>query len=884
MSPFFSITPYWSVVWKRGCQFDTHILALGEEFCMKELLPLLPRPTHYLGTEVNAVHKPREQVRLRWGLAFPDLYEIGMSHLGLKILYHGLNAVDQIQAERVFAPHPDVARELRARHLPLCTLESDTPLGELDVLGFSLTHELCYTTVLYILDLAGIPFRSSRRGDALPLILAGGGAACNPEPVAAFFDAFVIGDGEEAVLDISACVETAKEQGRSKQELLRALAAIPGLYVPARMNPSQAQSVQRRVLMDLNAAEYPTRPVIPFGKAVHDRFTLEIARGCSRGCRFCQAGMISRPVRERSLGSLERITTQGLDRTGFEELSFLALSVGDFSQLEQLFAQSFLRCSQEQVTVSLPSLRVGSLSPHLMGLISRLRRTGVTLAPEAGTQRLRDVINKGISDDDLFLHAQKVFELGWNRIKLYFMIGLPTETREDVQAILDLCLQVRALARRSGTKRLKITASLAPFVPKPHTPFQWEGQEQLCVLREKIAWLRDAFSKQAALELQWHSPEMSLVEGLLSRGGRDLDTLLESAYARGDILTSWKDYFHFEIWLQAVNAAGLDMKALTGPRDPEARLPWAHIHCGPSRTFLLQERSKALQGRITPDCRYHACEGCGVCDSPRTSLRAGDVPDAGIGPRINQDRRDQDGGAVHERPAPGPAPRSELGHKQAHLRFWFEKTGPARYLSQLELQTILERTFRRAALPLSFSRGFHPLPLLSFGQALPVGVASLCEWCNVFLRTPMQPEDIDLQALNRFVPRGIRFTAIEALSLQKKQARPLMETFDLTLYTPEDRARQIQSVWNAVLLRESYPVTQKTRKGPRQVDIRKHVQSVRPLARDTFRLLLDWQQGYCSPLAIVKGVIPDLAMQDFDLLKVGLHLDSGEKTETPGLA
>ncbi len=855
---------------------------------MKELLPLLPRPTHYLGTEVNAVHKQPDQVRLRWGLVFPDLYEIGMSHLGLKILYHGLNALDHIQAERVFAPHPNVAQELRSHSLPLCTLESDTPLGELDVLGFSLSHELCYTTVLYILDLAGIPFRSCRREEPLPLLLGGGGASCNPEPVAAFFDAFLIGDGEEAVFEISECVLDAKEQGHSKQELLRRLEGVPGLYIPAFWEEAGREgaliskgtgrlAIKRRVLRDINAADYPVNPVMPFGKAVHDRFTLEIARGCSRSCRFCQAGMISRPVRERSLENLDRITTQGLDRTGFEELSFLALSVGDFSQLDQLFAQSFARCSREQVAVSLPSLRVGSLSPDLMNLLSRLRRTGVTLAPEAGSQRLRDVINKGISNEDLFGHVQKVFELGWSRIKLYFMIGLPTETREDVEAIPDLCLQVRALARKAGTKRLKITASVSPFVPKPHTPFQWEGQEQLPALREKIAFLKDAFSRHFGLELQWHTPEMSLVEGVFSRGGRSLDRLVEWAYAKGDILSSWKDYFCFETWQLALEAAKLDLPELTGPRDPEALLPWAHIDCGPSRKFLLREKKKAEQGRISLDCRYHACEGCGVCDSRLIASSGGEVQGHGIFPRLNQDERDQDSREAKDRPADGPVAGPDLGRKQAHLRFWFEKTGPSKYLSQLELQTILERAFRRASLPLSFSKGFHPLPLLSFGQALPVGVASLCEWCNVFLRCVTPPEHVDLEALNRAVPQGIRFTGIEALALQKKQSRSRMEEFDLALHTHRERSRRIQSFWSASVLRETFPVDYETKKGWKQVDIRNYLKSVRHITPNTSRLLFDWQQGYCSPLTIVKGVIPDLEMKEFALLKVGAYMDAPGK-------
>ncbi|MFO7727332.1 MAG: TIGR03960 family B12-binding radical SAM protein, partial [Desulfonatronovibrio sp.] len=452
---------------------------------MKELLPYLPKPSHYLGNEVNSVHKDKEKISVRIGLAFPDLYEVGMSYLGQKLLYKQVNDQPDFWAERVFAPTVEASLVLKKHGLPLCTLESDTPLDRLNILAFSLTHELCYTNILYMLDLAGIPLYSRDRGDNYPLVIAGGGATFNAEPVADFFDFMVLGDGEKLLVRVAQMVGQAGAEQWSRTDLLQKLKNVPGIYIPSFFQSNSRTGlepvhedyrvVRKGLVRDLNQVAFPTDQVIPYGKIVHDRFSVEVARGCTRGCRFCQAGNIYRPVRERKVPSIVSIIDQALRQTGLEELSFLSLSTGDFSALEKLFMESFTRCQSEQVSISLPSLRVGSVNEKLMKLIARIRHTHATLAPEAGTQRLRDVDNKGVTEEELLSHTETLFNLGWNGVKLYFMIGLPTETDKDLEGIRDLCLKVLKTGAKAG-KRLQITASISPFVPKPHTPFQWESQ------------------------------------------------------------------------------------------------------------------------------------------------------------------------------------------------------------------------------------------------------------------------------------------------------------------------------------------------------------------------------------------------------------------------
>jgi radical SAM-linked protein len=573
--------------------------------------------------------------------------------------------------------------------------------------------------------------------------------------------------------------------------------------------------------------------------------------------------MIYRPVRERDVENIARIIDQGLDQTGFEDLSFLSLSTGDFSALEHLFVKSYGRCAQEQVAISLPSLRAGSVSENMMQLMAMIRRTGATLAPEAGTQRLRDIINKGITEAELLEHTKKLFDLGWSSVKLYFMIGLPTETEKDLEGILDLCLKVLATAKTK--KRIKITASISPFVPKPHTPFQWEKQIGLEELNNRLKFLKRIFRLFDKLNLKWHKPEMSILEGVFSRGGRELADSLEEAYRRGAVFTSWADEVNFPLWQKVFEEKGIDIQKYLGPREYDQPLSWDHILSGVEKRFLRKELNRAMQGKITRDCRYYPCRACGVCnfDAHKSSLSV-QAAKKEIKPILNLPKSDKG-----QKSDFSPANKENLGLKEAHIRLWYEKLGLSVYLSQLEVQKVLERAMRRAKWPLSFSSGFHPLPLLSFGRALPVGVGSKAEWVNVYLRRIIDKDSL-LQSLNGVLPEGMRAFHVEELSLAKKQAQALWEDFEITFLGSSDWIKGLQEKWNEFVNLKEYIKEKKGKKKSKEIDVRALVESGN-FEQDVLKVRFSWQEMYLNPLFIVDCIFPGLDLNQFQMIKTGQY-------------
>jgi radical SAM family uncharacterized protein len=593
---------------------------------MDEILYQVTKPARYSGGEWNSIVKEWEDAEVRVALAYPDLYEIGMSNLAIPILYELLNRQPGILVERVFAPWTDMEMAMRRASLPLFSLESKHPLNEFDIIGFSLGYELTYTNVLNMLDLAGIPVLAGERNDSHPLIIAGGSCVLNPEPMADFIDLFVIGEGEEVTLELIKLFHQWKREShrssgvKEKEAFLRQAATIPGIYVPslyqvsyhsdgtlADFSPSVSEAkpvIERRIVNPLPPP--PTKPVVPYIEVIHDRGAVEIQRGCTRGCRFCQAGMIYRPLRHRSIEEIAKAVGRLRENCGYSELSLLSLSTNDYPQIDQLVGQLARQYRDYPLRLSLPSLRIDNFSVKLMDSLPG-RKGSLTFAPEAGSQRLRRAINKDISDAEIIDTISSALKRGWKSFKLYFMLGLPTETEEDIQAIGQLVNQLICLTE---TPRLKL--NLATFIPKPHTPFQWVAQNKEAELQAKQQWLKQNLTRKR-VQISWSDPQVSLLEGVLSRGDHRLGKVIEKAWQKGSTFDAWSERFDFKRWQQAFDDVGLDPAFYVyRERPPSELLPWSHIDVGISPQFLQRELKRAFEGKITPDCASGYCQACGL--------------------------------------------------------------------------------------------------------------------------------------------------------------------------------------------------------------------------------------------------------------------------------
>jgi radical SAM family uncharacterized protein/radical SAM-linked protein len=730
---------------------------------LDELVLAAQKPSRYVGGEFGSVKKDLEAARVRFALAFPDTYEVGMSNLGFRLLYHLLNDRADVACERVFLPWPDMEGLLRARGFPLFTLESRAAVRRFDVLGVTLQTELAYTSALALLDLAGIPLLGRDRTDADPLVVGGGPCAYNPEPVADFFDVFAVGEGEEVAVELADAVAASgfRRGGASRAELLERLARIPGLYVPSFFRPRYDpvtrtlaaieplrpgyEVVSRRVMPDLNALPTTayTRPLVPFMSTVHDRLPIEIQRGCTRGCRFCQVGMITRPTRQRAPKEVLRLAEVGLKASGYEEVGLLSLSSGDYAPLNGLLDDFLARWEGEKIAMSLPSLRTETMSDALAKKIARIRKTGFTLAPEAATERMRAVINKGNREEDLLRAVESIFSNGWSLLKLYFMIGLPEERDEDVVAIAELARRCLAVARRTlpkGQGSAAIHLGASTFVPKPFTPFQWEPTIAVEETRRRQALVTAALGgRNGAIQFKPHDSRQASIEAALALGDRRVGTAVLAAYRSGQKLDGWSEWFDEGRWLAAFEACerehgvGLSFFAHRRRRLDEV-LPWDRIDCGVTKTYLRKQLAAARNLAEVEDCVPAPCTVCGACDYEVVKNRTYDAESY-----------------VPEPPRPPAPPPPEL---RTIVRIRYAKLGRVIALSHLETVHTLLRAVRRAGLPVAFSQGYHPKPRVSFGPALPVGVESLCEHLDLELVGPADAAEV-ARRLAPELPEGL---------------------------------------------------------------------------------------------------------------------------------
>ncbi len=825
-----------------------------------DLILQVEKPVRYMGGEWNQVVKDHSEVDLTFALCFPDIYEIGMSHMGVRILYSLFNKRPDVALERCFAPWIDMVEKMRVHGTPLSTLETRTPLRRFDVVGFSLQYEMSFTNVLMMLDLGAIPLRSSERDLSFPLVIAGGPVALSPEPLADFIDVFVLGDGEETLQKLLDRVKGWKREGdglnarADKLKLLRELAPIEGTYVPAlydvvthplhglkvvvpRENglsvkrPSgydpaffrevmehAASSngsappfpVVRQYVNDISNYPFPTDLIVPYGEIVHDRISVEIARGCLDGCRFCQAGYTYRPLRERSVDDIVNTIVKASEQTGFDEATIASLSTADYSCLNPLLEKLMDQLEQRKIALSLTSMRADSITPEVTQQMKRVRKTGLTIAPEAGTQRMRDIINKNITEESVIKSASTAFQSGWDLIKLYFMIGLPMEAEDDVRGIYELGKKVKDLSTTSK-RSVNINLSASSFIPKPHTPFQWFGFCDLEEIKEKQHLLQ-SLCRRARINFKHHHPETSQMECVFSRGDRRVGRVIERAYRTGCRFDGWDDQFQYTRWLEAFDHEGVDyreylkplpvfdsaewknstlaerldctayVKALSGvklkPLESSVEwtpLPWDHIDNRVDKKFIVWDLKRSLQARVSPTCGPDLCYNCGL-ECAFDGSGPGMVQSVELGKNrpqaLSSEERVVPPETWLEEPtleAPG-----ESSASVNRYRAIFSKIGRAKFLSHLDLVRLVQRAFRRAGIPLRYSQGFHPQPVVSFGPALSVGVEGYEELVDFDVAVVLEEKSF-LSAINSVLPDGIRFAKLRPIDNREQAPSALVK-------------------------------------------------------------------------------------------------------------
>jgi len=792
-------------------------------------LPFVSQPAQYLGNEVNIVRKDSSEIDFRAALVFPDVYKVGMSYMGFPILYHILNQQKGVYAERAFSPWVDMEALMREQNVPLFSLETFSPLADFDMIGFTFQYELHFTTMLNLLDLAGIAVESRDR-EGLPLIIGGGPSAFNPEPVADFFDAILLGDGEEAIVEIVEVIRSAKKDGLSRKAMLRELAKIKGLYIPSFYRATYDQNgrfaaiapieevaprrIRARTISEMKNEYYPQKPLTPMIQTTHERVSLEISRGCSRGCRFCNAGMIYRPVRQRTPDELVQQAIKNIEATGYQEISLVSLSTSDYTRLGELMTRLYKVFAGENVNISFPSLRPESFTPQLAQFAKGVRKSGLTLAPEAGSQRLRQVINKATSAEELLRAVNLAFSEGWNLVKLYFMIGHPTETWEDIEGLVDLIRQVQQVSSRFRGKRLNI--SVSPFIPKSMTPFQWVRQDSMQETQEKLNFISSKI-RSKSIKLSWRSPDIAIVEGMIARGDRRVGRIIKRAWELGAKLEGWSEFFDFSIWQQAVEETGFTFDQFTQGFDLDSPLPWDHIDKGVTKNFLLTEYQNALEENQLSDCRFNVCNRCGLmghnaCKSLIAAQEKGEPLEMPA--------------EFQEMTAPQPPVHiadSNNDRTIDHLRLHYRRGEEVRYLSHLDLLRLFERALRRARIPMVFSQGFNPHPRVSFGPSLATGLTSDAEYLDLQVYDGT-PADNYAERLAAQLPQGIDIIQVKRLPHKAQALAAIVNRADYE-FRLDGHAENIdmENRLKSVFEKKELQIERKRKKQIRTIDVRPYL-------------------------------------------------------------